>query len=513
MQFKQLIKNFLINSLIPFLFITNLSAKSINIAISSAPSNLSPFYATDANSQNINRLIHLTLTDFTKKMNFECRLCSSFKERMEGKKHIINFKLRDNVKFWDGTKVSAVDVYNSWEYFTDTNFIKSKFALGLSRIKDVRVLNSNEVELVYDEYNPDNLSDLALLKIVKIDKKDVANNIGYEKIVGAGPYRISKSTELEVVLSPVVEGASELIFKVVKDETTLALKLMNKEIDLSLATVSPRKNFWLKENVKDISFHNVEGTNLIYLGVNHKNEFLKDLKVRKAISLLIPREKIIKYKLKNTATPASSFFSEAFSSLHVKDGEDPYDPKQSELLLKEAGFKKGEDGIWVKGSKKLALTFRVSNNKNTIETVETMKDFLKKGGISINISVQEWGTFYRNLKQGNFDLAIGQWVGFTGPAILRFVFHSESIPPNGANRGFYVNKEFDSFIDKATTELDEKKRNNYYKKALEISNREYSYINLWHPNIIWIGRKCLKNLDVQPNGSFLPLLKMVNDCE
>gem|GEM_PF-647173 len=513
MQFKQLSRIILLLTITLFTFSENVEAKAIKMAISSAPSNLSPFYATDANSQNINRLVHLTLTDFSKDMSFVCRFCESFEERMDGKKHIISFKLKQDVKFWDGETVSAKDVYNSWKYFTDKEFIKSKFGFGLSRIKNVKVINNFHVELIYDEYNPDNLSDLALLKIVKIKKDKIVPNISFKDITGAGPYKIKSESELEVVLTPVVKGKLDLVFKVVKDETTLALKLINKEIDLSLASISPRKLFWLKENVKGIDFHNVEGTNLIYMGVNHKNEFLKDLNIRKAISLLIPREQIIKYKLKGTASPASSFFSEAFTAMYIENGFDKYNPKESEKLFKESGFTKSEDGIWQRSGKKLSLTFRVSNNKNTIETVETIKDFLKKGGVDVTVSVQEWGTFYRNLKQGNFDLIIGQWVGFTGPAILRFVFHSESVPPNGANRGNFINKEFDQLIDKATIEQDEKKRNNYYKQALEISNREYSYINLWHPNIIWIGRSCIKNIDVQPNGSFLPLLKMVNDCE
>lgn len=513
MQFK-LLRFFIPIFIVSIIFLPSLGqAKSIKFAISSAPSNLSPFYATDANSQNLNRLIHITLTDFSKDMNFVCRFCEEYSERMNGKKHIIHFKLKKDIKFWDRQNVKAQDVYNSWKYFTDKEVIKSKFGYGLSRIKDIKIINDYEVELIYDEYNPDNLSDLALLKIVKIEKKDIVTNISHEKIIGAGPYKIKKESELEVVLSPVSKGRPELIFKVVKDETTLALKLINKEIDLSLASISPRKTFWLKENVEGIDFHNVEGTNLIYMGINHKNVFLKELKVRKAISLLIPREKIIKYKLKGTATPASSFFSKAFSSMFMKDAYDKYDSSKSAKLFEESGFKKNESGIWEKNGKPLSLTFRVSNNKNTIETVETIKDFLKKGGVSVVVSVQEWGTFYRNLKQGNFDLVIGQWVGFTGPAILRFVFHSKSTPPNGANRGFFINKEFDKLIDKATVEQNEKKRNYYYKEALKISNQEYSYINLWHPNIIWIGRSCLSNLEIQPNGSFLPLLNMVNNCE
>ncbi|OUR93014.1 hypothetical protein A9Q84_21155 [Halobacteriovorax marinus] len=513
MQFKLLIKITLLVFLGSMAIGSNAAIENkVRLAISSSPANLSPFYGTDGNSQNINRLVHLTLTDFSKKMTFYCRFCETFSERMEGAKHILSFKLKKNINFWDGSKVTAKDVYNSWKYFTDTKVIKSVFRFGLGKIKDVKIINDYNVELVYEKFDPDNLSDLALLKIVKINKKDIVANIPYSSIIGAGPYKYKIVDELEVTLESRDGKRPELVFKVVKDETTLALKLINKEIDLSLANISPRKYHWLKNNRPDLSFHEMEGTIFNYMGINHKNKYLKIKKIRKALSLLIPREKLLKHKLKSTATPSSSMFSKAFTKMYIGPKIDSYDPDLSEKLFKESGFSKDKKGKLVIDGKPFKLTWRVSNNKNAIEMVETIKKYFERAGIEVEVSVQEWGIYYRNIKQGKFDIMMGRWMGFTGPSMLKYVFHSESVPPKGANRGYFVNKEFDKLIDLATTETNEEKRNNYYKKALEISNEEYSYINLWHPNIIWIGRKCLQGVDVQPNGSFLPLLNLVDNC-
>lgn len=513
MQFKLLIRFLLI-----FIFGTiaigpkAAVAGGVRLAISSSPSNLSPFYGTDGNSQNINRLVHITLTDFSKDMTFFCRFCETYKERMDGKKHIINFKLKQNVKFWDGTKVTARDVYNSWKYFSDKEVIKSTFRFALGKIKNVNVIDDYNVELIYDEFSPDNISDLALLKIIKINKKNIVQNIPYTSIIGAGPYKYKLVDELEVRLEPQDTSKAELVFKVVKDETTLALKLINKEIDLSLANISPRKYHWLKNNRPDLSFHEMEGTIFNYMGINHKNIYLKNKNIRRALSLLIPREKLLKYKLKSTATPSSSMFSKAFTKMYIGPKIDEYNPKLSEKLFVESGFIKNKNGKLMIDGKPFALNWRVSNNKNAIEMAETIKKYFERAGVTVDISVQEWGIYYRNIKQGNFDIMMGRWMGFTGPSMLKYVFHSKSVPPAGANRGYFINEEFDKLIDLATVETNEDKRNNFYKKALEISNSEYSYINLWHPNIIWIGRKCLQGVDIQPNGSFLPLLDLVDNC-
>ncbi|MBY0416365.1 MAG: hypothetical protein K2Q18_19475, partial [Bdellovibrionales bacterium] len=85
----------------------------INIAISAIPNNLAPFYSTDANSQNINRLVHSALIDFNEKMQFVCIACETYQEKMVGKKHILTFRLKSGLTFSDGSPVTAEDVKKS----------------------------------------------------------------------------------------------------------------------------------------------------------------------------------------------------------------------------------------------------------------------------------------------------------------------------------------------------------------------------------------------------------------
>jgi peptide/nickel transport system substrate-binding protein len=117
-----------------------------------------------------------------------------------------------------------------------------------------------------------------------------------------------------------------------------------------------------------------------------------------------------------------------------------------------------------------------------------------------------------SFKNGKFDMVISQWVGFTGPEMLRFVFHSENVPPKGGNRISFLNKDFDKAVDLATVELDPAKRIELYKSAEEIVDKQYAYLNLWHPNVVWVGKSCLGNIVLEPNASFIPMLKMEPKC-
>ena len=497
--------------LISLIFASTLfAAQNINIAISASPTNMAPFYSTDANSQNINRLVHAGLVDFNETMQFVCIACETFEEKMVNEKEVFTFKLRPNLTFSDGSIVTADDVLKSYEYFAKNQKIKSTFMGAYESIDAVKVLDSRTVEITYKNFSLENLSNLSLLKIVKL--KDASKEIIEPMdVIGCGEYVLKSIQPLEIIIEPRVVGKPVLNFKVVKDETTLALKLINKEIDLSVANMSPRKIFWLKSQ-PGIKIWEMPSGNFQFMGLNHKREIFQDKRVRKAFSYLVPRAEILKYKLKDTAVLSIGMFSPAFGEMYEKGAVDKNDVVLARKLLAEAGWKKNKHGILEKNGKPLEIDWKVSNNKASIEVVEVLQHYLQKEGMIINVSIQEWGTYMSAFKAGKFDIVVGQWVGFTGPDMLKFVFHSTNTPPKGGNRIGYNNPDLDAVLDQATVETNAPKRTALYKQAHQMVNADYAYVNLWHPNIIWIGRSCLSDIKLESSGSFYPLKKLEKNC-
>lgn len=493
------------------LFFNTLNAQEkINIAISATPTSLAPFYSTDANAQNINRLVHSALVDFNDKMQSVCLACESFKETLRSEKHIITFTLKKNLTFTDAQEVTAQDVKNSFEYFARNQQINSTFMGSFESIENVNVLDKLTVEFIYKNFSLENLSNLSLLKILKLKDPKKAT-VETDDIIGSGDYYIKSQLPLEIVIAPRNSSKPTLVFKVVKDETTLALKLINKEIDLSVANMSPRKVFWLKSQ-PGISVWQLPSGNYQFMGLNQKREIFQDIKVRKAMSLLLPRKEILEHKLKNTAVLSVGMFSPAFGNLYESVEVERNDKELARQLLKEAGWIKNKNGLLEKNGKLFEIDWKVSNNKASIEVVEVLQHFLQKEGMIVNVSIQEWGTYMSSFKGGKFDIVVGQWIGFTGPDMLKFVFHSTNVPPKGGNRVGYNNPMVDSLLDKATVETNEEKRTTLYKQALKMINSDYAAINLWHPNIIWIGRSCLSDIKLQATGSFTPLTTLEKNC-
>jgi peptide/nickel transport system substrate-binding protein len=492
------------------LFTTINAQEKINIAISATPNSLVPFYSTDANSQNINRLVHSALVDFNEKMQVVCNACETFTEKMIGEKQIVTFKLKSGMTFTDGSLVTVEDVKKSFEYFARSEKVNSTFIGSYETLENVVIKDAQNVEFIYKHFSLENLSNLSLLKIVKL-KDPRKNSYETQDILGCGPYTLQSIQPLEIIIAPRDQARPTLIFKVVKDETTLALKLINKEIDLSVANMSPRKVFWLKAQ-EGIKVWEIPGGNYQFMGLNQKREIFNDVRVRRAFSLLIPRKEILEYKLKNTAVLSVGMFSPAFSDLYDPVEVEKNDIEEARKLLAEAGWKKNKNGILERNGKRLVIDWKVSNNKASIEVVEVLQHFFQKEGMIINVSIQEWGTYMSAFKSGKFDIVVGQWVGFTGPDMLKFVFHSTNTPPKGGNRVGYNNPEVDSLLDKATVETNAEKRTMLYKQASKMINKDYAAINLWHPNIIWIGRSCLSDINLDASGSFYPLITLEKNC-
>lgn len=486
------------------------ASEKINIAISATPTSLVPFYSTDANSQNINRLVHSALVDFNGKMQTVCVACESFQQKMVGDKQIITFKLKTNLTFTDGTLVTANDVKNSFEYFARNQKINSTFIGSYETLENVNIIDPHTVEFIYKNFSLENLSNLGLMKIVKL-KNPNKESFEPEDLIGCGDYEIKSIQPLEIVIAPRNATRPTLVFKVVKDETTLALKLINKEIDLSVAAMSPRKIFWMKSQ-NGIKVWEMPSANYQFMGLNQKHELFQDVKVRQAFSLLIPRKDILEYKLKNTAVLSVGMFSPAFADLYEPTEIEKYDVELARKLLGEAGWKKNKKGILEKDGKPLEIDWKVSNNKASIEVVEVLQHFFQKEGMIVNVSIQEWGTYMSAFKSGKFDIVVGQWVGFSGPDMLKFVFHSTNVPPKGGNRVGYNNPMVDGLLDQATIETHAEKRTMLYKQASKMINKDYAAINLWHPNIIWIGRNCLSDFKLESTGSFYPLTTLEKNC-
>ena len=120
----------------------------------------------------------------------------------------------------------------------------------------------------------------------------------------------------------------------------------------------------------------------------------------------------------------------------------------------------------------------------------------------LEIKSYEWGTFYGDIKSGNFQITTMRWVGVTEPDFYYDIFHSSQVPPTGRNRGRYINQEIDKLTQTGRTTLDPAKRKELYTRTQMILAEDLPYISLWHMNNISIIHNRVNGYRQHPMAGF-----------
>ena len=87
---------------------------------------------------------------------------------------------------------------------------------------------------------------------------------------------------------------------------------------------------------------------------------------------------------------------------------------------------------------------------------------LREVGIEVEVRSFEFGTFFADIKKGNYQIATMQSPEITEPDFHHRFFHSTNWPtdknPQGSNRWRYKNLELDRLVEAGRVELDPAKR-------------------------------------------------------
>jgi peptide/nickel transport system substrate-binding protein len=261
---------------------------------------------------------------------------------------------------------------------------------------------------------------------------------------------------------------------------------------------------WLK-NSTDATIEAHQGTTFQYIGINLTHPILKHQKVRHALAHAIDRESVIRHLIKNLGTPASGLLSPLNWAYESTVGQWPHDPEKARRLLDEAGFP-DPDGYGPQP--RFKLSFKTTNIDLRRRIAEAFKEQLQQVGIELEIRTYEWGTFFSDIKKGNFHLYALAWVGIQDPDIYYQIFHSSSVPPNGDNRGHYSNAGLDRLLEKGRTTTDITERKHIYGEVQRILAADLPYIPLWWWKNVIVKTSSLEGFVPYPDGDFTSLKKV-----
>jgi peptide/nickel transport system substrate-binding protein len=416
------------------------------------------------------------------------------------------FHLKERVRFHNRDILTAEDVKYTFDSIRDPA-LKSPKRESLEKIDSIEVLGPYKVKFHLSEPYAPFLVNMTIGIVPKIAATEMGHEFAAHP-VGTGPFRLHIwNQDQEVVLVPFGSYFSELprlkrlTFKIVPEDTVRVLELEKGSVQLIQNLIPPDLLSRL-EKKNSLKITKKPGSTYAYMGFNLEDPILKNKAVRQAIAHAIDREAIIKYILGSLAKPARGMLAPNNWAYEENVETYEYKPEFSRQLLDKAGFPDPDQNG---PAPRFSLIYKTSQNEQSRRVAEVIQQQLAEVGIDIKIKSYEWGTFFDDIRSGNFQLYTLKWVGVTDPDIFYYVFHSSNIPPKGANRGRYRRQQVDRLLEEGRRTLDMEKRKDIYSAAQKFIALDLPYISLWHHNNVAAMKKNLKGFVLYPAGDLYSL--------
>ncbi len=476
--------------------------RNVIVGLESNPTQLDPRLSQDAVSSQIQRFLFNRLISHGENGRIKLELAESW-ERPSPTIH--RFRLRRGVRFHDGSILTSADVKYTFDSIRDPALVSPR-AAGLRELDRIEA-PSPDLVVFYLKEPSAAFAESLMVGIVPISAKKTGSRFG-EAPIGTGPFRFQRFEPDERIELTAFQdhfngppSYDRLIFRILPEETVRILELESGGIHMIQNAFSPDILPRLQKNPR-LQILRRAGTNFTYLGFNLTDPILSRLRVRQAIAHAINRTPIIRYILKGLATPADSLLPRNHWA-HTPDlPQYRYDPALARKLLDEAGFP-DPDGPGPKP--RFSMVYKTSQNELGRRIATVIGEQLRQVGIHLRVRAYEWGTFFGDIRNGNFQLYSLTWVGISDPDIYRYIFHSGFFPPDGANRGRYKNKKVDALLDAARRTSETGPRAPLYHEVQRILGAELPYVNLWHKvNVAALDRR-LSGYRVYPNEDLISL--------
>jgi peptide/nickel transport system substrate-binding protein len=416
------------------------------------------------------------------------------------------FVLRPNVKFHDGSMMTADDVVFSIERAMAPTSNFKQYAQGIASAKKVDNLT---VDIITSGPAPVLLPQLTELRIMSkawSEKNNVTkpqNYIDKEETFaarntnGTGPY-ILKSRDPDVrtvmVENPNWWGkregnVTEIVYTPIKSDATRIAALLSGEIDLVLdPPLQDLERLKRGGNLKVIEGNenrtiflgfDHQRDELLYSNVKGKNPF-KDVRVRQAVYMAIDIETIKTRIMRGQALPTGSIIAPQVNGFTAAtDKRLPLDRAKAKQLLAEAGYPNGFE-----------VTLDCSNNRyiNDEEICQAITAMLAQVGINTKLNAMPRATYFPKIQKYDTSFYLLGWGVPTFDALYSLQSLAQTVGQGGDgnfNLGRFSNAKYDALVNQIKVEIDQEKRNSMIRDALQIHNDEVAHVPLHHQLIPW----------------------------
>jgi peptide/nickel transport system substrate-binding protein len=445
---------------------------------------LDPLVTTNAFSRSMMKALFDTLVTLDPKLAPQPALATSWETPNDT---TWRFKLRQGVKFHDGSPFNAEVARYSLERFVDPN-TKNPEAAVLKPITSVKVVDDATLELTTDGPFAATLTALQNAFIMSPTAVQAAGDQVAKKPVGTGQYRFVEWVPGERL---VMEANADywgpkakiqrLVWKPVSEASTRIVALRTGQADL-IANIPPQ----LMDQVSgpDMKLERVPGI-LIAIMFNFAMKPFDDPKVRQALNHAVNVDEIIQFVLGGAGTRLASATKPGMLGYDPDLKPYPYDPAKAKQLLTQAGFPNGFEATLD------APTGRYLNDKAVAEAIVGQ---LNKVGLNITLNLPEYPALVQKIVGHTSQFYL---IGSVEPATE--IAFPRAFKNGGAFYQGYPNQEVADQIDKANRTLDRTERERLFMQVNRQVQQDAPWLFLYAQQDTYGLRSRLQGFEARPD--------------
>ena len=430
------------------------------------------------------------------------------------------FKLRQNVKFHDGSPFNADDVVFSFER---ARMPGSNIPTKLASVKEIRKVDEFTVDFFTngpDPIFPENVTTWYIMDREWTEKHNAVKPADLTKpgeethatrfANGTGPFVLKeRQPNVKTVLTQnpnwwdqPQHNLTEVVFNQIPNDQTRVAALVSGDIDMIYNV--PTQDVDRLSKTDNIRVFEGPELRTIFLGfdqtrdellkssVKGKNPF-KDVRVRKAFYQAIDIEAIKSRIMRGASRPLALMIGEGINGFDpALNKRFPYSVDEAKKLLAEAGYPQGFEVTFD------CPTDRYQNDERICQAVSGM---LARIGIKIVPNFQTRQKYFAEVLGPGYNTSFFMlgWTPDTYDAhnMLYNIIGSRGQPGSSQglfNLGNYSNKRVDELIKQIQVETDKPKRQAMISEAMKLHQDEVGHIPLHQQTVVWAARK---NVDLK----------------
>lgn len=464
------------------------SADELRVILNSEPSNLDPHNNTRLTAWAVQEEIFDKLVTKDEDGNIQPDLATSWEQIDDT---TWQFKLRDDVKFHDGTPLTAEDVVFSLKRACDASGSHTFFvAFDPDKMEAV---DDYTVNVGTKEPFAATLNYLASARGAILSKAAV-ESMGDEEYgrqpIGSGPFKVdSWTTGDSIVLSRNEDywgekpSYSKLTFRFVTEAANRAIELETGGTDISYQIVENDAER-LKDN-PDVNIISGPAYQFVYVSFNMSDETLKNEKLREALVTAVDIPSVVEAVYGSSAQVADSVMSPSVR-FHASMTAKTYDPEKAKQLLAEAGYPDG-----------LELTIKMAEDSNFSNMAEIIQSMWGEIGVTANIESMEQATYLEQADAGEVQIAMASTNAVSGdPDNALMIWRTTAINAIQA-----CDPKIDEYLNEGAKTFDDTQRAEIYKEAQQyIWDMNYC-VPICFPNVTYGTSNRVQGLECNPGST------------